>query len=398
MRLSSHRPGVWLLAFSFLVPAAGQTNCVSPPPAKPACSFTALNGNCAIQIDRLNPAIRPTIYARRGSKITVSVVNPSPFENLTLDLKSTTSVVPPDQFANGFATIATNAGTIALIAPAAPARAVVGARPAAGSAEDIAKEQKELSDEMNNYLDSDNASGPVALARTPLQMIKVAVQPPPIGVCYQGSPMPQPWGDTADWKKTIATDLAAAIKSVPAGLLDPKNPGGYKFQIDELNKAIHVLSMDSTMASADDIAILRKNQDSLSATLGGLKQYLSRLKALQDEVGTIPDTVQPGSLTIADLQPADHNYQTEVWSLNYTNKLAPLVKRVSADKFTDEDSALLAGLGDAPSKQPMVAITVQYQSSPRFEYPAGCLFHSRPTTATPRPRRRQHRRRLCSRR
>jgi len=43
-------------------------------------SYIALNGSCTITLNRLHSVSTPTIYARRGSTITVIVLNPSPFE------------------------------------------------------------------------------------------------------------------------------------------------------------------------------------------------------------------------------------------------------------------------------------------------------------------------------
>ncbi len=92
------------VATAYTALAASQTNsCKKLELIKPACSYTALNGNCSLTLDRLNPTTPPTIYARRGSIITVNVQNTSPIEDLTLNLKGTTSTVPFDAFQAGFA-------------------------------------------------------------------------------------------------------------------------------------------------------------------------------------------------------------------------------------------------------------------------------------------------------
>src|SRR5689334_5079662 len=87
----------WVWAVPF---AAGQgaKSCETVPVNKTVCSYTGLNGDCTITIDRLDPITPPTVYARPNAKIKVVVINPSPYGNLSLDWKSTTAAVPPDSF------------------------------------------------------------------------------------------------------------------------------------------------------------------------------------------------------------------------------------------------------------------------------------------------------------
>ena len=60
------------------------------PPKPKLCSFTSINDNCTILVDRFHPLTPPTVYVSRGRTVYVQVVRPSPFETLTLDWKSTT--------------------------------------------------------------------------------------------------------------------------------------------------------------------------------------------------------------------------------------------------------------------------------------------------------------------
>src|SRR5580658_5202118 len=76
------------------------------------CSFAAVNGSCALTIDRLHPVAPPTIYLRRGSHVTVLVSHPLPFEHLTLEQKIATEQLPADQLRNGFADITAGLGTL----------------------------------------------------------------------------------------------------------------------------------------------------------------------------------------------------------------------------------------------------------------------------------------------
>jgi hypothetical protein len=58
------------------------------------CAYSAVNGDCALTLDRRNPIAPPTIYIRHGKTVTVTVTNPLPFEHLNMDLKAAAEQVP----------------------------------------------------------------------------------------------------------------------------------------------------------------------------------------------------------------------------------------------------------------------------------------------------------------
>ena len=80
-----------------------------------ACSYTATNGKCTLTIDRLNPVTPPTIYVRRGDTVSVVVNDLSPFEDLTLDWKSSAVVIPPDTFQAAFTPETANLGKLSIV-------------------------------------------------------------------------------------------------------------------------------------------------------------------------------------------------------------------------------------------------------------------------------------------
>jgi len=93
-----------------------QTTCSSPADDKsPTCSYAATNGNCKVDISRLNPVTPPTIYVKRGCSVKVSVSKPSPLEDLTLDWKSSATVIPPDTFQSAFTALSGNLGKFTAI-------------------------------------------------------------------------------------------------------------------------------------------------------------------------------------------------------------------------------------------------------------------------------------------
>jgi hypothetical protein len=146
---------------------------------------------------------------------------------------------------------------------------------------------------------------------------------------------------------------------------------GFTDRIDVLENRIDSLPPDAT--NFNGFAVLKDNQNTLKGAVGALAQLAAKLSALKDEADKIPDHLDHALFHIIDAHPDDKNYQTEASDLNYTNRLADVAKRVSGASYTDPQAALLAGLGDAPAKKAIVIITVQYQSSNRYEISSGVL-------------------------
>lgn len=66
-------------------------------------------------------------------------------------------------------------------------------------------------------------------------------------------------------------------------------------------------------------------------------------------------------------------YRLEVWTVDYSNRLAIAAKQVVANSVQVGDAAKLATLADTPTKVPLVAITVQFQSPSRVEVSSGLM-------------------------
>jgi hypothetical protein len=79
--------------------------CKAQATAPTLCSTQKVNGDCTINIDRNYPVTLPTIQMRSGKKVTIDVVNPLPFESLTLDPQSIQAVAGTDQIANFFSSV-----------------------------------------------------------------------------------------------------------------------------------------------------------------------------------------------------------------------------------------------------------------------------------------------------
>lgn len=334
-------------------------NCGSIALIKPVCSFTAVNGSCTITVDRLNPATPPTIYARRGSVITVRVAHPTQFETLTLDAKSTTTVLSPDTFATGFASISANIAKLSVAGPSFTAQSLDGGTT--------------IADRQDAILKSIQAKNPLGLAKGALAQISLVLQPPPGDVCFEPPSQSVAWLSFDEWKKSVDSGLSA-------GLHEVSDLGNFEKKSNDLDKAIDAVASSASAKDprvADYLKKLGKNQDTLKSAIDGLKQISLRLTLLMTQVDTL---AKPGKdpFFIQDLQSNDKNYQTEQWALNYTNKLSAPAKRAAAATFVDDNSSALAGLTDTPNKTAILTLTVQYQSSPRFEVSTGVMVPVRP--------------------
>lgn len=337
---------------------------VAPPdPCKPpsipedACSYEALNGDCTVVINRFNPVTPPTIYVRRGKKVTVTVANPSPFEDLSLDIKSVTAQVPPDQFYNGFTSLTTALGSLEVIIPGAVVGAAAPhvAAPPPSSVQVILKEQAELKDDMSTA----NKTY-VKAAYDVLPGLKMAEQPMPANICQLDSSQRAPYQDPATWRLRLHNGLSTAI--------DGLKSAGFSTRVKNIDKEI-----DLAVGAPSELATLHKNEAALQAAADAFDQLQLKLSALLVAVDKVPDPQPSATFFITDLQSTDKNNQVEVFSINDINKLAPAAKRVAADKYIDDDAALLGSLADVPVKQSVLIITAQYQSSPRFEISSGVL-------------------------
>jgi hypothetical protein len=319
-------------------------------PAATICSYTALNRDCTIIVDRLNPITPPTVYARENAKIKILVINPSPYENLSLDWKSTTAAVPPDSFSTVFSALT---GTLGKITVANVHGAVRGAA-------EISAEQQKLLQEIQV---------PLISARPALALIKQVLEPPPLGVCSTAPDKLQAWLDPTSWKSKVEPVLQTAIGEA-AQSEAAHSYADLQKSVTDLGKEIQTL----VTASASELADLNLNQITLMDALSQRKDLGVRLATLLGAVQLVPspDAGLKPVPEISEFPSKDKTYQSQVWVLNYANKLAPVVKKVSAQSLPS-DAGSLGGLADTPTKQALATVTVQFQSAPRLEVSTGLM-------------------------
>ena len=192
-----------------------------------------------------------------------------------------------------------------------------------------------------------------------VDQIKLALLPPPGGSIHRG----KPWEDTAAWQKETYDALEKEVDLLQ------------KVQDKKAKLAANIAVLEksaSTDAEKKNVEQMMKNQKVLD---GNIDDPAAKIKALADGLNTIAiaDSGIEGNATIADAAPDDKNYQNETWVLNYSNKLLPIAKRVAADALKPEDALYFSGIADAPNKQPIVTLTVQFQSTSRVELSTGLM-------------------------
>ena len=174
-----------------LAAESAHAQCKDPSTAD-TCSYTGLNGGCTITVDRARPASPPTIYARRGSKITINVINPSPFETLSLDFASAKIVIQTDAFQ---ALMSGQSGSLQKLG----ALASVSKVPIPGAVGFVETEEQKLA-RLTNSLAAISVSQRSLLSRFDIsslipQLAKI-LQPPPPTACPRTSlrrwPAPSP--------------------------------------------------------------------------------------------------------------------------------------------------------------------------------------------------------------
>jgi hypothetical protein len=344
-----------VFCFATLSSALAQTECPTVADDKlPTCSYAATNGNCKVTINRMNAVTPPTIYVKRGCSVKVSVTNPSPLEDLTLDWKSSATIIPPDTFQTAFGALSGNLGKFTAIELI---RAPTGGLLAINIASDITNKQQDVMDALSKF-------DPLATASTGLQSIKSALQPPTSG----STTCDQSWCDIVKWKSDVVKQLQVSATSA--------NRDAFKDKIKELAKEVTAFKVAHTdPVSVSQAAIMDKNQASLNAAYDSIANAVDKLAALEAAVNAIPEHGAgiSGNAVIRDLTPSDKNYETQTWVVNYTNKLMPTAKRVAADTLKKESVALLSGFADPSPKMPVVTITVQFQSPSRFEVSTGLM-------------------------
>jgi hypothetical protein len=334
------------------------------------CSYTGLNGNCTIYIDRASPAAPPTIYARHGSTVRVLVINSSPFEQLSMDFSSAKAVVPTDSFQ---AFMSGQSGTLQKLSIVDLSQFRLGGEAGPENALDnISHDQARI------YSDFDLGTFFPDLA----QVITANI---PITACGdalahakpdQNKPQsaPNPWYNLDDWKE-------ATLKKIGS------DPNGNLVTVKDVTTSLHKIDSEIGDVSKQIAALPADDQAKLKPKLDLVNQNQSTLYARTELVTWVSQLAKGASQTflLTDIPHSAGDWIQATWNLNAINTGAPVAKRAATTPYKP------AQPGDAilspTPKQSVLAVTVQYQSVPRLEFSTGLMvpalpFHSYAVAAT----------------
>lgn len=373
--------------------ADAQTKCSQTAVQEPDCSYEAMNGNCVVEIDRWNPITPPTIYMHRGSRLTVRIIHPSPFETLSLDPKSDNVQPPPDQYQSNFTTIATAIGALEISVPPPPGKFEAVKVPTG----EILKRQQALLKKIQSVSDISKPQ-----IRDALRKIRPAVLPLPAQMSADADAT-EPFEHTRAWADKVDNDLKGAFSAVfPDQPLDPvptqpsasmtmdqtnaqliqkaldKPLTGYQSQIDSIEGTIEGLPQTGTNSVL--FATLADNQKTLRSAIADARQIWTELLDLRYNTAEVAAVKPPADVEceLADPHKNSRDIDTVTTTLDYTNKLSPVAKRVSASKYVDVDSAALSGIADPPAKSNIITIAAQFQNPNRYEISSGLLVPIKP--------------------
>jgi hypothetical protein len=353
------------------------------------CAYSAVNGDCALTLDRRNPIAPPTIYIRHGKTVTVTVTNPLPFEHLSMDLKAAVEQVPVDQFANAFQSITSALGGLEIISGTAVAPAIApGATPPPLCPQPLpptsiqscqAEVAKQLQTELKVVEPQSGESANFATwiyAR--LCSIRTLFNPlPSSGVTPNAVtpicsdlpanqavvPMPMNEATLSDWKTNFNAGRDVLTKFPPDQV---------KQKIDLLDAAVADAKKAGTV-TAGELVTIDANQQTLHAALDASTSYKQRMLDLTRLVAALTSNDEPTSFTIRDLNVQDKNNVVQTWDLDASNKLARFAVLVKADKYGDKISTLMGSLADPPAKQTVVEFKIEFMAESYFEISAGIL-------------------------
>jgi hypothetical protein len=394
-----------------------------------ACAYAAVNGNCLLKLDRLNPVAPPTIYVRRGSHVTVLVTHPLPFEHLMMDLKSSAAQLPADQFRNGFTDITTALGGLEIIGggPLAIEGGPTQLPPVCPDHTTSKNEIKDCQAKLKQYLTTNMklnlkkaGQAPPQTPRPESEAAEGAKPEPSLNfgtwvysrLCWVRSlfiPLP-PSGVSIPQQSggSIPVAQAHVCKDLPDGAAPPDiseaendwtnwvdkfsdgSTDQLKFSPDSLEKTIDSLDADIADAkkartiSAGEYVTMNAGEQALHSALDTAAAYHAKMQGLLDAVTALKSDNEPNEFYISDVHFLDTDTKKEkvneiqTWDLDTANKLARIAGQMKIDIYGDPLANVMGSLADAPTKQTFVEFQIEFLNEPRLEISSGLLVPIRP--------------------
>jgi hypothetical protein len=304
-----------ILLATCVLPANAQSHCSNVDYGKDnACSLTGVNGACTIIVDRMRAATPPTIYVRRGSVVTLKVINPSPLEKLELDETSINTQIPIDSV-QALAPLLTQLGQFALPLQQSTgnlitqdfAHFMLNTPPGSKSFAEIQDEQSTLSKTIGTDTTVDPGKlGQLVDALAVLRALLV----PPLGACNPGSE----WSLAYAKFSNVAPELTAVHDAIQKLVGNPgTGAGGAGVKMADDATELAMIQADIDLFTSGIAAAQKKSDDDI-ADLKTSNVNLQK-KIDEEEKKRRPDTrlIQRLNDTIASQQ---HDIETKKTDAN----------------------------------------------------------------------------------
>jgi hypothetical protein len=414
------------------------------PPKLKECSTETVNGDCTVTVDRNYPVASPTLQMRRDKKITVIVLNPLPFESLSLDPVSAQAVAGTDQAANFFNTALPDIKAFAAIVHQTFGIEINKAGPTDESPEvlKVIDDIQNLRDRLDSPLSEINDF--VGNATTVYLQLQEIVSPLP-RPAKQGSETPQrdpeltkyktpdPWNDYPGWRAFILCELIggdcdtrptlfssilsdAAVLQSRLSLINPPAtavgqpspttpltppatpPLTTLFDNAAFNAKATATEVDIQAIPTDKQALYRGYLSMVvarkSAFIASLPYYLVAIPNITKDLGIYLVNISQVEGKVPRDQPKDlgelHDPRVPSTKGACATKLLGCQVSFSVNAV-NEVGTLVASVPQSAQKKSIVTITVLY-ADPRFEVSAGAFFSTLPdrsfsnqTTVTQNP-------------
>jgi hypothetical protein len=433
---------------AFLPVVASAATCNSSAHLK-ACSYEAVNGSCTVTIDRSYAITPPTIYIRQGECVEVEVKNSSPFESLSLDLKSVAPQPPADQIANGFTSITSAIGALSVVTNTTPNvaetamvstsnqgisfdvvdpdtnRSVVQAGKTLSVPLSSKREFQDTVDSASSMEKQNQISHAEAQRRVQEKFNQIQRQAStfdllnreidsytsqlrPIKDPFESSNIVEILGQVHQLVQPLSPQLCTSFKAAKCpfipetGVWDIAILNGwrqnvdtqFKSAIDQLQPADKIsasprikdklLEKDindfaaASGSSQPQIDVLNKKLSALNTALGAFAQTEARLSSLQKVIDGATDQFNAATATesfpLPDSSASEGTIHVISYTLNASNRFTVVSKRISGDKYQDENAFALANIGNTNTKVAVTTITVQFEKEPRVELSGGIIF------------------------
>jgi hypothetical protein len=356
---------VLILLVACVLPANAQLACSSVDYGNDkACSLTGVNGNCTIIVDRMRAATPPTIYVRRGSIVTLKVINPSPLEKLELDETSINTQIPIDSV-QALAPLLTQLGQFAVGLPQ-PTGTIVTENlgrftathpPHSKSFDDIAGEQEALA----GAIDAHTKIGQATLdqLQDALATLRVLLVPP-LDACTTTSA----WSAAYTKFPSVPAELTAVRGTIHNLVGDPKAAaGGAGHMLDDDSKELPGIQADIDMFASGMAAAQKESDDQIAALKTSIanlqKQIEEEQKKLHPDAKLIKNLNDQVAAKQSDIERnrEDANQAAAGWQLQLDQLKAG--QGVLTDKLTKAQTFVKTVLFPAETKLQTLITAIQ---------------------------------------